>query len=126
MPTPVLLFAAAMIADGSPEGRWTNPTGSVTVAIAECGAALCGTVVAASDRAKKDAAKGGTATLVGTPLMTGFTSKGDGKWRGRLFVPDINYRSHADLTLIDSNTLKVRGCMAGRMLCKSQLWKRAD
>ena len=125
MPTPVLSLLAALFADGSPEGKWTNPQGSVTVAIDECGAAWCGTVVWASEKAKADAAKGGTANLVGTQLMTGFTAAGDDKWKGRLFVPDINFRAQAELKVIDTDKLSVRGCMAGRFICKSQTWTRA-
>ena len=124
--TIVLFLLAAVAADSPLEGKWTNPKGSVTVAIAPCGAAYCGTVVWASDKAKADAAKGGTPALVGTQLMTGFTPAGDGKWRGRLFVPDINYRARAELRIVDSGRLSVRGCMAGKFICKSQTWTRAD
>ena len=126
MPTPGLLLLAALFAEGTPEGRWTNPQGSVTVAIAACGEAWCGTVVEASTKARADAAKGGTANLVGAQLMSGFIGAGDGKWKGRLFVPDINFRARAELRMIDRNRLSVRGCMAGKMLCKSQTWTRAD
>lgn len=108
------------------EGRWTNPSGSVTVAIAPCGGFWCGTVVAASDKAKADAAKGGTPTLVGTRLMTDFTAAGDGQWRGRLFVPDLNFRARASLTLEGPATLKVRGCSVRGLLCKSQRWTRTN
>lgn len=125
MPTPVLLLAA-LFADGTPAGRWTHPNGSVTVAISACGEAWCGTVVEASEKAKRDAAKGGTANLVGTQLMTGFTAAGNGKWKGRLFVPDINFRARAELRMISANQLSVRGCMAGKFVCKSQTWTRAD
>lgn len=125
MPTPVLLLAA-LFAEGSPEGRWTHPNGSVTVLISECGGAWCGTVVAATDKAKADAAKGGTKDLIGTQLMSGFTAAGEGKWKGRLFVPDINKRPRAELRLLDANRLLVRGCMAGKVLCRSQTWTRAD
>ncbi len=126
MPTPVLFLLAALFAENTPEGRWTNPKGSVTVAISACGPAWCGTVIEASDKAKADAAKGGTANLIGTQLMSGFTAAGEGKWKGRLFVPDINFRARAELRMLDSNRLSVRGCMAGKMLCKSQTWTRAD
>lgn len=125
MPTPVLLLAA-WFAETTPEGRWTHPNGSVTVAIAACGDAWCGTVVEASAKAKADAAKGGTRNLVGIQLMTGFTRAGEGKWKGRLFVPDINFRAQAELRMVEPGRLVVRGCMAGKMLCKSQTWTRAD
>ena len=126
MPTPVLSMLAAILAEGTPEGRWTHPNGSVTVAISACGNAWCGTVVDATTKARSDAAKGGTKDLVGTQLMTGFTAAGEGKWKGRLFVPDINFRARAELRMINSNQLSVRGCMAGKFVCKSQTWTRAD
>ncbi len=124
----MLLALAAMIAaaDAPIEGRWKNPSGRVVVQIEACGSALCGSVISAAESAKADARRGGTANLVGTQLMSGFKPAGAGKWRGRMFVPDINHRSKAELALVGSNQLKVTGCMVGRMICKSQLWSRAD
>ncbi len=124
----MLIALAAMIAaDAAPiEGRWKNPSGRVTVLIEACGEAYCGSVIAAAESAKADARRGGTANLVGTQLMNGFKPAGPGKWRGRMFVPDINHRSKAELRLIGAGQLKVTGCMVGRMICKSQLWTRAD
>ena len=126
----MLLMTMMLIAaqdTGNPiEGRWKNPSGRVTVLIEACGEAYCGSVIAAAETAKADARRGGTADLVGTQLMTGFKPAGPGKWRGRMFVPDINHRSKAELRLIGADQLKVTGCMVGRMICKSQLWTRAD
>lgn len=123
----LLAMMLSVAADAAPiEGRWKNPSGSVTVAIAPCGEAYCGTVTAASDAAKADAKRGGTATLIGTQLMTGFKASGAGKWRGRLFIPDMNYRSKAELRLLGPGQLKVTGCAVGRMICKSQVWARAE
>ena len=125
-----MLLALALLAAaqdvGPPTGRWKNPSGSVTVMIDACGEAYCGTVTSASDQATADARRGGTETLVGTILMTGFKAAGPGKWRGRLFVPDLNRRSKAELRLLGPGQLKVTGCMVGRMVCKSQYWTRAD
>ncbi|HET9354555.1 MAG TPA: DUF2147 domain-containing protein [Sphingomicrobium sp.] len=126
MASLVLFLLSSLFADSTPEGRWTNPQGSVTVVISACGEAWCGTVVEASAKAKADAARGGTANLVGTQLMSGFTAAGEGKWKGRLFVPDINFRARAELRMIDQDRLSVRGCMAGKLLCKSQTWTRPD
>ncbi len=110
----------------TPVGRWTNPSGSVIVVIDKCGAAYCGRVDWASDKAKADARKGGTEVLVGTQLMTGFIPAGNGKWKGQLFIPDMNRRSKAELRLQGLGQLKVTGCAVGRIICKSQLWNRAD
>ena len=124
-----MLLTLMLIATGDavePTGRWKNPSGSVIVAIDACGPAYCGTVAWASDGAKADARKGGTASLVGTQLMTGFKAAGAAKWRGRLFIPDMNRRSKAELRLLGGGQLKVTGCAVGRVICKSQLWTRAD
>lgn len=124
-----MLFAVFLtIADlsESPSGRWASPSGSVTIEIAPCGPAYCGTVIAASEKAKADAARGGTKALLGATLLSGFVAAAQGRWKGRLFVPDINRRTKADLVLVDPNTLRVRGCAIGMALCKSQLWTRAD
>ncbi len=124
-----MLLTAMLIAAQdirTPAGRWQNPSGSVIVIIDACGAAYCGKVEWASDGAKADARKGGTEALVGTQLMTGFTATDSDKWKGRLFIPDMNRRSKAELRLIGTSTLKVTGCAVGRLLCKSQLWARVD
>ena len=124
----MMLALAAMIAtDPAPiEGRWKNPSGSVIVMINACGEAYCGKVDWASDKAKEDARRAGTDPVVGTQLMSGFTAAGAGRWKGRLFVPDLKKRSKAELRMIGLGQLKVTGCMVGRMICKSQLWSRAE
>ena len=120
------LLIAAIPGAVPPTGRWKNPSGSVTVMIDACGEAVCGTVTAASDQAKADAKRGGTEALVGTLLMTEFKVAGTGKWRGRLFIPDLNHRSKAELRMLGPDQLKVTGCAVGRMICRSQVWTRAD
>jgi uncharacterized protein (DUF2147 family) len=53
------------------EGQWRNPKGSVVVKVEQCGNAYCGIVVRASDKARANARKGGTANLVGTRILSG-------------------------------------------------------
>ena len=107
------------------DGNWTSPSGNVFVTIAPCGAAMCGRVSWASDRAKADARRAGTDPLIGTELLTDFTATRNGRWKGQLFVPDLNRRSRAELRLVDPDRIKISGCMVGRILCKSQLWTRS-
>jgi uncharacterized protein (DUF2147 family) len=120
-----LMLVAAQAADTTPLGLWSNPSGSVSVVIAPCGDALCGRVESASDKAKADARKGGTDPLVGVELLSGFTAADEGRWKGRLFIPDLNRRSRAELRMIAPDQLKVTGCAVGRVVCKSQIWVRA-
>lgn len=105
-------------------GVWKNPSGSVQVRAEPCGDKMCGTVVWASDKAKADAAKGGTADLIGLQLFRGFVLEKPGVWRGKVFVPDIAKTFSGTVSVVNKDTLKGAGCLLGRFGCKSQLWTR--
>ena len=92
---PLLLPVAAILAqpvETALDGSWRNPSGTVIISIAPCGEVMCGRVQWASDKAVADARKRGTVPLVGVELLSGFVPKGENKWRGRLFVPDLKIR----------------------------------
>jgi len=128
MPAFVLIAALAIQAPASTasiEGRWKSPGGNSIIDIAPCGSALCGTVAWASARAKQDSRKA-TDQLVGTQLLTGLQQDKKGTWRGKLFIPDKNMRVTAKIDPVGTSQLKVSGCAAGKALCKSALWNRAD
>ena len=126
----VALFFALMASAGaaqaaSPlEGNWRNPRGSVTVHIGPCGPTLCGRVIAASAQAREDAARAGTARLVGTELMSGLEPVGEGAWRGDIFVPDRNVQAQGELHLMGPRTLEIEGCAMGGLICKTQVWTK--
>ena len=126
---PCLLFAA-LFAQGTGSvlaGYWTNVSGSVVLMIAPCSnTGLCGTVEWASDKAAADAARGGTTSLIGTEILRGFVPAGENRWKGRLFVPDLNKRSAGEIRLLEADRLRVRGCTLGGLVCKSQVWTRAE
>jgi uncharacterized protein (DUF2147 family) len=114
-------IAAAPDSSSSIEGTWRSPGGNSIMKIAACGAAPCGTVAWASDRAKKDSAKT-TSQLVGTPLLTNLQQRKDGSWLGKLFIPDKNMRVTAKIQRISTDQLKVSGCAAGKALCRAAIW----
>ena len=118
------LFALAA-ASAPIEGAWKSPGGNSIIAVAPCGPTWCGTVAWASPKAKQDARKT-TDQLVGTKLLTGLRERRDGSWLGRIFIPDKNMRLTAKIRLAGPGQLKVSGCAAGKALCKSTLWTRAD
>lgn len=107
----------------SPAGTWRNGRDSVRIRVAPCGAGLCGTVVAADERARADAAAGGTDRLVGTQLFRNFRRGPDGVWQGTVFVPDLGQQFDGTLALEGTNTLVGTGCVLPG-LCKSQRWTR--
>lgn len=117
-----LLLAPAQPA--SPVGTWRNAGDSVRIRVAPCGEALCGTVVAASERAKADAAAGGTAPLVGARLLSDFRRSGPGEWSGEAFVPDIGVRLEGTMALDGRDAMVVSGCLFGGFGCREQRWVR--
>ena len=133
MPFDAIGGAAAALAaiilqadQANPQGHWRNPQGSVIVSIAPCGDALCGVVQWASDSAKADARRGGTDPLVGTEVLSQFIPKAPGRWRGRLFVPDLNKRPKAAMHLLGPDRLTVTVCGVIGLVCKSQVWERTE
>jgi len=131
MPFYLIALTAMLVPIAAPggsalEGHWRNPNGSVIIAIAPCGEVLCGRVQWASEKAMADARKGGTDPLVGAEILREIVPTGDGRWKARLFVPDLNKTSKAELRQSARDQLKVTGCAVGRMLCKSQVWTQSE
>jgi uncharacterized protein (DUF2147 family) len=135
MPRILIAFAAAVLACASVAhaqttpsliGVWRNPKNSVHVDIKPCGDKLCGVVVWANDKAKGDARDGGTPNLVGTQLFRDFGLQGNGVYRGRVFIPDLNMTFTGTATQTDETSLRAKGCVFASVLCKSQTWKRVS
>lgn len=107
------------------EGLWKNPIGSAIIAIAPCSLGLCGKVVWASSRGKREAAANGTRNVIGTTVLTGLMFRGD-RWSGTLFIPDDNIHVSAKLQTIGRNQLKLTGCALIGLFCRTQIWTRTD
>jgi uncharacterized protein (DUF2147 family) len=121
---PMFAFAAAQPQARAPiEGLWKNPIGSAIIAVAPCGNVLCGKVVWASERGRREVAKT-TSQVVGTTVLTDVKPKGKG-WAGKLFIPDDNIHVSARLQLLSDSQLKLTGCALG-LFCRSQVWTRTQ
>ena len=122
-----LLLAPATAAP-TPVGTWRNAGDSVRIRVAPCGPApgrsLCGTVVAASERARADAAAGGTERLIGTRTLSDFRPAGPRAWAGTAFVPDLAVTVQGTMTLAGADTMVVSGCLLGTLGCREQRWTR--
>ena len=119
----ILLLAAQASASAPIEGLWKSPGGNSIISIGACGSNLCGTVAWASAQAKQ-ASRKTTSQLVGTQLLTNLQQGKDGRWQGKLFIPDKNMRVTAKIQLVSDQQLRVSGCLAGKSLCRSDLWTR--
>lgn len=125
MLTLLLLVHAQSPAPDNLEGLWRNPIGSAVIRVAPCGRVLCGTVVWASERGKREAATS-TSHIVGTTVLTGVKPVSDNRWSGELFIPDDNVHVAARLQLLGRNRLKLTGCAVLGLFCRSQIWTRTD
>jgi uncharacterized protein (DUF2147 family) len=106
------------------EGFWRNPIGSAIIEIAPCGNVLCGKVVWASARGKREASKGAP-DVVGTTVLTGLRLS-QGRWTGTLFIPDDDIHVSARLQPVDGRQLKLTGCGLMGLICRTQVWTRTD
>jgi uncharacterized protein (DUF2147 family) len=105
-------------------GMWINPYRSVAVRTGPCGERLCGWIVWANQEAQDDAREGGTPKLIGTALLENYRNDKPGSWSGTVFVPDMNRRFYSIIQQVAPDQMKVKGCILGGLLCKSQIWHR--
>ena len=106
------------------EGYWKNPIGSAIIQIKPCGDVLCGKVVWASARGQREVAQH-TSNVIGTTVLTGLKPI-RGHWAGSLYVPDDNIHVAARLQLLDERRMKLTGCGLMGLICRTQIWTRAD
>ncbi len=130
----VAAIAASAVAappPGDPTGLWQTPTNGGQVRISHCGQALCGVLVTSdhiranpgmTDDHNRDRAQRGR-TLRNLPMLNGFTG-GPTEWRnGSVYNPDDGGTYHGTITMVNPNTLRLRGCIVAP-LCKTQTWTR--
>ena len=121
----------------SPRPRWRSPQRQAPPTRSRAGGeARAATASSTSPRAAaacagpspgpatqaQQAAQKGTDQLIGAQLLTGLSERKPGQWQGKLFIPDKNMRVDGKIQLVGPQQLKVSGCVAGRAMCKSQLW----
>jgi len=65
--------------------------------------------------------------LLGLTIMSGFASAGEGKWKnGRVYNPNNGKTYKCKLTLIDENTLELRGYIGISLLGRTETWTRRE
>lgn len=109
-----------------PEGLWLNPYSSVAVHTGACGEHLCGWIVWANNEAISDAKDSGVSNLVGTKLLENYAPAGRRAWAGTVYVPDMGRRFASRIEQVSPSSLRVKGCILGGLICKSQMWTRIE
>jgi len=119
-------IASAQPVVNESEGLWINPHDSVVVRTSSCAAKLCGWIVWANAEALADARESGVRQLIGTELLQDYHPTNAHSWSGTVFVPDLGRNISSQINQLSSNELKIKGCILGGLICKSQLWTRID
>jgi uncharacterized protein (DUF2147 family) len=120
----VLTMQSSASSGADIRGEWINERKSAIIRVADCPSGLCGTVVWSAPSAQRDSTRGGITELNGTVVMFGFAPASEQRWRGRLFLPDLNRTVKATLSLQSDGRLQVRGCELGGLVCRVQRWSR--
>ena len=137
------LAAAAMLAltgadalAADPSGNWLTQTGTSRIRVADCGGALCGTIVwlkepndpdtgkPKTDKNNSDASKRDR-PLIGVQIVLGMKPAGADKWTGQVYNAEDGKTYSGNLTYAGGDTLQLQGCALGGLVCKSQTWTRA-
>jgi uncharacterized protein (DUF2147 family) len=137
------LFAAAALAVASPalaadpHGVWLTEPGTSRIRIADCGGALCGTIVWLKDpndaetqkpkldKFNADASKR-SRPLMGVTIVIGMKPAGTDKWSGQVYNAEDGKTYSGSVTMQGANALKLEGCALGGLLCKAQTWSRVN
>lgn len=106
-------------------GVWKTAPGDtggyLHVALTPCGSALCGTIKTAYD--KSNAVLSDYEHL-GKKMLWDMNSDGDGYYSGgKIWAPDKDKTYSSKMSLV-GNTLEVKGCVAGGLICRGQDWTR--
>lgn len=126
---------AARAAD--PAGTWLTENGRSRVRIADCGGALCGTVVwlkepndpetgkPKTDKNNADAGKR-SRPIIGVPIILSMKPAGAAKWAGHVYNAEDGKTYTGNLTYAGGNSLQLEGCAMGGLFCRSQTWTKAN
>jgi uncharacterized protein (DUF2147 family) len=135
--TAALAFAIAESASADPIGQWLTEGGRSRVRVAECGGALCGTVIWLKEpndpetgKPKLDAKNADVSkrsrSLVGVQILLGAKPNGNKTWTGQVYNAEDGKTYSGTLTELGPNSLKLEGCALAGLICKAQTWTRAN
>jgi uncharacterized protein (DUF2147 family) len=139
-----LIVAATLLAlTGSsahaadPAGTWLTQAGTSRIRIADCGGALCGTIVWLKEPNDPDTGKPKTdknnadqskrsRPLLGVQIVLGMKPSGADKWAGQVYNAEDGKTYSGNLTMNGASNLTLQGCALGGLVCKGQTWTRVN
>ncbi|WP_210487224.1 DUF2147 domain-containing protein [Microvirga antarctica] len=126
-------FAAALSVSSvsaqtaDPSGVYVNETGETRVRVARCGPVHCGTIIGVNgqtiDENNPDPSLRAR-SLIGV-LMIADIKPAEGGFSGQLY----NYkdgRTYAGKAVFEGGAMRLSGCVLGGLICRTQVWARAN
>ena len=116
----ILAFGTPALADPL-EGMWKTEVDNgayAHVKMSKCGANICGIIARTF--------KGGSefkSDNIGKKLVIDMVPQGGNYYKGSVWRPSNNKIYYGKITL-NGNSLVLKGCVAGGLLCSGQSWKR--
>lgn len=128
-----LSCAAPAAAASSLEGLWDMQNGKAQVRIESCSSGLCGTLASmrepndANGRPKLDKNNPDPSLrgkpVVGLSLLSGMKPDG-ADWAGNIYNPEDGETYVGRIVVSGADTLQLKGCVLGGLLCKTRLLTR--
>lgn len=131
-----MLLTSPLLAEQSDiAGRWLTQERDGWIRITPAGDSLEGSIAGAppgspserefDDRNPDPALR--DRRLDGLVIMSGFEYAGDGQWKnGTVYDPNSGKTYRCSLTLVDANTLEIRGYIGISLFGRSETWTRDD
>ncbi len=121
MAAVAVVFSAGLAAADPAQGVWKTEVDDGAYAHVEmkpCGGNICGKIARTFN-------SGGEyeSANKGKLLVRNMTPKGDGSYNGKVWRPS-NDKIYIGKMQVDGNTLVLKGCVAGGLICSSQKWTR--
>lgn len=122
--TALVAFGLAGAAAADPiEGTWkTEPDDGAYahILMSPCGAAYCGVIAKTfTGDGEYDSPNNGKT------LVIDMVPNGDGSYAGKVWRPS-NDKIYVGKMELSGNSLAMRGCVAGGLICSKQTWTRVD
>jgi uncharacterized protein (DUF2147 family) len=101
------LFMAGTAAADPIEGNWRTQSGA-TAAISNCGGSFCITLKSSKHKGKQ---------------IGKMSAQGESEYAGSITDPETD-KTYSGKGSISGSTLKMKGCVLGGLICKSQTWTK--
>jgi uncharacterized protein (DUF2147 family) len=134
----LLILAGVGSAEAAdPAGVWLTQGGNSRIRVADCGGALCGTIIwlkepndpdtgkPKTDKNNSDASKR-SRPLIGVQIVLGMKPAGADKWSGQVYNAEDGKTYSGNLTYSGGNALQLQGCALGGLVCKGQAWTKVN